>query len=131
MYDFRLPNDRVEDYNVITNGKGGIYRWAHDELPNGVGWAWVQKKPIDPKFWALARWQMGSPRTVGVPESCNIERDDLELALLNLRDAGCDVKDYTLFVPHMHIETTFGNIPVFIDYTVKPGSWYLVPNNRG
>lgn len=62
MYDFRIPDHRLEIYNVVTNGKGGIYRWQHDELPEGEGWAWVQKKPIDPKFWSLARWQLSEPR---------------------------------------------------------------------
>lgn len=66
MYDFRTPDDRSEIYNVVTNGKGGLYRWMHDELPEPLKpdeeWAWVQKKPINPSFWSLARWNLTQPR---------------------------------------------------------------------
>jgi hypothetical protein len=53
-------------HHIITNGKGGLYHWEHETLPEPLYpdevWAWVQKKPIDPKFWGLARWQLTKPR---------------------------------------------------------------------
>lgn len=68
--NMKLLENANRGYHVVTNGKGGLYRWMHDTLPEKLHkdeeWAWVQRHPINPQFQALARWNLTQP---SVPES--------------------------------------------------------------
>lgn len=60
--EIELEVERIGNrFSVITDGKGGVYRWGYETLPEGDDWAWIQRKPIDKKYFDIPCWHLSPP----------------------------------------------------------------------